>query len=197
MSALSPFARHLVRKGERAIRSARLGLQDGDSDGAVNRAYYAMFNVARAALLSAGVAEDGLPRTHRGVIAAFGQHAVQSGRMDADLASTFNRTEALRLKADYTGEEIDVEAAAQVVERAEVFVRTVERVFGLETLNVANIKQVSPLSLEEQQPQGRETWLLQRQSPAVNSPSGAQKMGGESSAKEHDQDLGLEDDAGL
>jgi uncharacterized protein (UPF0332 family) len=193
VSELSPFARHLVRKGERAIRSARLGLQDGDSDGAVNRAYYAMFNVARAALLSAGVAEDGLPRTHRGVIAAFGQHAVQSGRMSADLASTFNRTEALRLKADYTGEEIEADAAARVVERAEVFVRTVERVFGLEPLSAAHTEQRPSPSLDEQQRQGREAWLLQRQGP-VNLASDAQKMGGESNAEQHERDLGLGDD---
>jgi hypothetical protein len=35
----SPFASKLARKSNRAIRSARLGLRDGDCDGAVNRAY--------------------------------------------------------------------------------------------------------------------------------------------------------------
>jgi uncharacterized protein (UPF0332 family) len=64
------FASSLVRKGERAIRSAHLSLRDGDPDNAVNRSYYAMFNVARAALLNAGVSEAELPRTHRGVIEA-------------------------------------------------------------------------------------------------------------------------------
>jgi uncharacterized protein (UPF0332 family) len=42
----------LARKGERAMRSAHMSLREGDPDSAVNRAYYAMFNVARAALLS-------------------------------------------------------------------------------------------------------------------------------------------------
>jgi uncharacterized protein (UPF0332 family) len=65
------FASSLVRKGERAIRSAHLSLRDGDPDNAINRSYYAMFNVARAALLNAGVSEAELPRTHRGVIEAF------------------------------------------------------------------------------------------------------------------------------
>jgi uncharacterized protein (UPF0332 family) len=41
-----------------------------------------MFDIARAALLSAGVLEDELPRTHSGVISAFSKHAVQSGRID-------------------------------------------------------------------------------------------------------------------
>jgi uncharacterized protein (UPF0332 family) len=91
----------LVRKGERAMRSARMSLREGDPDSAVNRAYYAMFNVARAALLNSGVPEGDLPRTHRGVIEAFRNHAVQTGRVDAELASTLSRTESLRLKADY------------------------------------------------------------------------------------------------
>ena len=47
-----------------------------------------MFNVARAGLLSAGVPEGDLPRTHRGLIEAFRIHAVQTGRVDADMASS-------------------------------------------------------------------------------------------------------------
>jgi uncharacterized protein (UPF0332 family) len=126
------FASSLVRKGERAIRSAHLSLRDGDPDNAVNRSYYAMFNVARAALLNAGVSEAELPRTHRGVIEAFRIHAVQTGRIDPELASSLSRTENLRLKADYTGAEIDAGVAKEVVAHAEKFVRTVERVFGLD-----------------------------------------------------------------
>jgi len=69
---MTRFARVLVRKSQRALKSARLDLTDRDYDSAVNRSYYAMFDIARAALLRAGVAEDKLPRTHSGVIDAFG-----------------------------------------------------------------------------------------------------------------------------
>ena len=65
------FSVSLVRKSERAIQIARLSLENEDPDSAVNRAYYAMFNIARAALLEAGVAEGELPRTHRGISEAF------------------------------------------------------------------------------------------------------------------------------
>ena len=41
----------LMGKAARAVASARLLLSDGDVDGACNRAYYAMFDAARAALL--------------------------------------------------------------------------------------------------------------------------------------------------
>jgi len=56
------FSVSLVRKSERAIQIARLSLDNEDPDSAVNRAYYAMFNISRAALLKAGVAEGELPR---------------------------------------------------------------------------------------------------------------------------------------
>ena len=54
----------LVRKSERAMQIARLSLENEDPDSAVNRAYYAMFNISRAALLKAGVAE---PWNQRGI----------------------------------------------------------------------------------------------------------------------------------
>jgi uncharacterized protein (UPF0332 family) len=114
------------------MRSAVMSLKDGDPDSAVNRAYYAMFNIARAALLKAGVPEGDLPRTHRGVIEPFRNHAVQTGRVDPELASTLSRTESLRLKADYTGSEIEFAAAERVVSHAETFFRTVRQEFGLE-----------------------------------------------------------------
>ncbi len=49
---LTPAA--LMAKAERACSSARALLDLGDVDGACNRAYYAMFDVARAALLASG-----------------------------------------------------------------------------------------------------------------------------------------------
>jgi uncharacterized protein (UPF0332 family) len=129
---IPPFAHALMRKSERALESARIDLRYGDADGAVNRAYYAMFNAARASLLSAGVSEGDLPRTHNGVIAAFGQHAVKTGRVDPALGRSFNEAEVLRLRADYTGLEIAPRTAEEIVSRAEVFVRTVGLEFGLD-----------------------------------------------------------------
>ena len=99
---LPPLARDLRLKAERALATAR-ELQDRDPDGSVNRSYYAMFDIARAALLSAGVREDELPRTHSGLIGSFSKHAVLSGRIDQKLFAALGRTESLRLIADYTG----------------------------------------------------------------------------------------------
>jgi len=128
----SPFVRNLTRKSQRAMRSARLGLDDGDPALAIDRAYFAMFNIARAALLCAGVPEERLPYEHKELIAAFRQYSVQTGQIDRDLAGVLNKTENLRLQADYTGADIDPQFAAEAVRRAEVFVRTIERTFALQ-----------------------------------------------------------------
>jgi uncharacterized protein (UPF0332 family) len=182
------FARVLVRKSDRALASARLALAARDYDGAVNRAYYAMFDMARAALLSAGVAEDRLPRTYNGVIDVFRQHAVQSGRMDPGLAIELSRPESHRIQADYTDLEIELNTAAEVVAKAELFVQAVERTFGLdehslgtkydsekpkpgdktsESTAAARIERkdapLQALSLEQERRQARENWLRLRQ----------------------------------
>ena len=89
-------------------------------------------------------------------IEAFRIHAVQTGRIDHELASSLSRTENLRLKADYTGAEIDVGVAEEVVAHAEKFVRTVEQVFGLEgRLKDAD---ASRPSTEEMRRQAAENW---------------------------------------
>ena len=182
-----PFSQALVRKSARALKVARLALDAGDNDSAVSRSYYAMFDIARAALLRAGVTEDMLPRTHSGVIEAFRNHAVQSGQIDKQLATQLSRTESLRIKADYTGAEIELAEAMDVVQKAELFVQTVERVFGLEESSLGvdssptkdggkvsepdvapleierNDAQLEPISLEEIRRQARENWRQLRQ----------------------------------
>jgi uncharacterized protein (UPF0332 family) len=62
----------LMAKAEQAATSAKILLDTGDVDGACDRAYYAMFNAARAALIasSAPVPED-VAKTHNGLISAF------------------------------------------------------------------------------------------------------------------------------
>jgi uncharacterized protein (UPF0332 family) len=180
------FARNLLRKSKRALRSARLDLQDGDFDSAVNRSYYAMFDMARASLLSSGVPEDKLPRTHKGVIAAFRQHAIASGKISVELAGALSRTELLRLQADYSGTEIDAGSATDTVARAETFVQTVERVFSgddnvsepsVSTESAVRCVDPQPLSLEEERRQARENWARLRQRQIEGEKEGEKSAG--------------------
>jgi uncharacterized protein (UPF0332 family) len=117
-------AAELMAKATRAAESAALLLNAGDLDGASNRAYYAMFDAARAALLAAGVQMDGeAPRTHGGVISAFSLHLVKPGRVSLELGRALNRAEEIRLVADYKGESVDRKHAAWAVAQATAFVQ--------------------------------------------------------------------------
>jgi uncharacterized protein (UPF0332 family) len=115
-----------MAKAAQALSSARQLLAAGDSDGACNRAYYAMFDAAQAALLL-NQQMDGQtpPKTHRGLIAAFGQQLVLTGLVASQLGSTLNQVERLRLLADYTGDPVGADDSAWAVDQADVFVEAI------------------------------------------------------------------------
>lgn len=115
----------LIDKAERAEVSARLLLESGDIDGASNRAYYAMFSAARAALL-AQEPTAATTRTHNGLIAAFSLHLVKTGRVSIELGRILNRAEELRLIADYQGDSVELEQVIWIVECAGRFVQAMK-----------------------------------------------------------------------
>lgn len=118
-------------KATRALASAKLLLANHDLEGACNRAYYAMFDAAHAALLRSGTHINfSDTKTHRGLIAAFGKHLVKPGLLPANLGKSLNQVERVRLLADYTGEEIDAEKARRAVEQAEAFLEILRQFLG-------------------------------------------------------------------
>ena len=124
-------AAELLEKAGRALTSARLLLDDGDVDGACNRAYYALFDAARAALLVTGAPVPAeVAKTHSGLMTAFSLHLVKPGRVPVELGRGLNRVADLRLVADYTGEQIDTEMAGWAVAEAGRFVGQLRQLFG-------------------------------------------------------------------
>lgn len=125
-------AADLLDKAMRALASARLLLDSSDVDGACNRAYYAMFDAARSALLatSAPTAPE-LAKTHGGLIAAFSLHLVKTGRVPVEFGKALNRVADIRLVADYTGDQVDIETARWAVREAERFVAELRRTLPL------------------------------------------------------------------
>jgi uncharacterized protein (UPF0332 family) len=92
----------LLIKANRALASAQLLYANGDYEGACNRAYYAMFDAARASLLHQLPNSDlTSARTHNGLIAAFGLHIIKTGLADVTLGRNLNRAQTLRQLADY------------------------------------------------------------------------------------------------
>ena len=117
----------LMAKAQRALTSAKLLLDSGDVDGACNRAYYAMFDAARAALLSihAPVPAE-VARTHSGLITAFSLHLVKPGLVAVEHGRSLNKVEDLRLIADYRGDPVTLENAAWALEQAQSFLQAVQ-----------------------------------------------------------------------
>lgn len=120
----------LLAKASQAMASARVLLQLGDVDGACNRAYYAMFDAAQAALLMSGVPlPHALGKTHRGLINTFSAYLVKDGPVNKELGRQLKRAEEMRLMADYNGESVLLADAAELVMQAEVFVKAMQVLF--------------------------------------------------------------------
>lgn len=118
---------NLLLKAEQALKSAQLLCDAGDSDGACNRAYYAMFDAARAALLSEAI-ESG--RTHKGLINIFSERWIKTGRMDKDIGRSLKHAETIRYIADYDGATIGLGDARLILDQARGFVAAVAQLLG-------------------------------------------------------------------
>jgi uncharacterized protein (UPF0332 family) len=100
-------------------------------DGACNRAYYAMFDAAKAALLVMAPSSDSpIGKTHSGMIAAFGLHLVKTGHVRVELGRAFNRAQKIRQVADYTGDLIAPGDVEWLVQQADHFVQTMKKLTG-------------------------------------------------------------------
>lgn len=120
-----------MAKARRAIQSARMLLDSGDADGACNRAYYAMFDAARAALIASGApVESEVSRTHSGLISAFSLHLVKSKRVAIELGSA---KQGRRLAPDsrLQGDPLDHADATWAVEQALRFVEAMSVTFDI------------------------------------------------------------------
>jgi uncharacterized protein len=115
----------LLDRARQAVRSARTLQSSGDPDGAMNRAYYAMFYAAHAALEHRGVE---VPSSKHGtLVGRFGQHLVKPGFVPRALGSSLNRMLELRHKADYGSEEMAEVDAERAASEAEAFISAIER----------------------------------------------------------------------
>ena len=117
----------LLDKARRSLATARLDLQAGDSDAAVNRSYYAAFYATWALFESAGVEK---PKKHSGLIGEFGRHFVKNGPLDSSLGVTLARLENLRNYADYVLEDTPADKAESALQSAEAFVEAIASHIG-------------------------------------------------------------------
>ncbi len=118
---------HYFEKARVAAHSAQLLLDAGDADGACNRAYDAMFDAARGALLGSGAVPNVLEiKTHAGLIAMFSLHMVKTGLVDIDASKHLNQVQEMRLIADYLGDGIDLAKAQVAIDMAKDFIEKLD-----------------------------------------------------------------------
>jgi uncharacterized protein (UPF0332 family) len=121
----------LIARARRSAASAKVLYDIEDMSGACNRAYYAMFDAARAALLAGKEpVKSELIKTHSGLIAAFSLHLIKPGRIPTTYGKSLRQVDQIRLIADYSDEEPDRETAASSIEQANRFVQAVAGYLG-------------------------------------------------------------------
>ncbi len=119
-------AEDLMAKAVQAAISAKVLLDTGDADGASNRAYYAIFDAARAALLASG---HEVGKTHKGVLNAFSDRLVKNGPLPKELGRLLKHAETFRYVADYQGDPVELGDAREMVTQAEAFVAAMRTEF--------------------------------------------------------------------
>jgi uncharacterized protein (UPF0332 family) len=113
-------------KAQNAARSASVLLQSGDSEGAANRAYYAVFSAARAALASVR-ASLAASKGHATIVRRLEKHLVQERGLDNAFGRTFfGNLSHMRWVADYGDAAIDAAAVRAMVGEALRFLVAIE-----------------------------------------------------------------------
>lgn len=114
---MSLSSKDLLKKAQESLDAARLLLEEGFVDIAAGRAYFTMFYVAQAFLLT----DDLSFSKHSAVIAAFGRDFVKTGKIDSRFHRYLIDAQEIRLIADYRGEELSADEAQLQIDRAEEF----------------------------------------------------------------------------
>ena len=106
-------------QAQQALRSAKILLDSDDTQGAVNRSYYAMFYAVSALLETRRLGTS----KHSGAISLFDREFVKAGVFDKRLSKSLHRAFNLRQESDYSPEKsVSYESALNQQEDAVEFV---------------------------------------------------------------------------
>lgn len=117
----------LMVKARASLGASEMLLDGGCIESAVNRAYFAMFHAARAALAMTDDVPGSIAKRHTTVISAFGLKIVREGRIGIHLGSWLNGAQELRNRADYGDRPFaDAVRAKKLLEQATEFLAAVD-----------------------------------------------------------------------
>ncbi|KUK40549.1 MAG: HEPN domain protein [Clostridia bacterium 62_21] len=124
------MAQHRLKIAEERLTAAKMLAAGGLYEDAVSRAYYAVFQAARAALVALGLEE---PRKHSGLVSFFNQHLIKTGLVEKEYGRILMSIRDLRQASDYDDffgvEETEAEAA---IRDAGKFLARVRKLLGFE-----------------------------------------------------------------
>ena len=117
----------LIEKAKRSLQAAQLLLSNDMADFAASRAYYTMFYLASAFLLGKGLKFS----KHGSLIAAFGQHFVKTGEVEARFHRYLIDAQDDRIIGDYTAKSVFTKTeAATMISQAEEFLALAEQMLS-------------------------------------------------------------------
>jgi uncharacterized protein (UPF0332 family) len=109
----------LIAKANNSIKAAQILFHEEIYDVSISRAYYAMFYVAEAFLISEGLSFS----KHSAVISKFGEIFAKTNRLPAEYHRYLIEAEQSRLRSDYDASFNPTEVEAKEnIERAIMFV---------------------------------------------------------------------------
>jgi len=112
----------LMQRARRMLSTARLVFDHGDFASAVNRAYYAFFYAANAALSTRGLERH----KHTGVLAEFRVQFVKTGLIEPEYSAFYGDTMDARHAGDYDFTiQIEPGRAVSAIDEAERFVNRI------------------------------------------------------------------------
>jgi len=114
---------NLIENAEERLSTAKLLLENEKYGDAISRAYYSMFNAAKAILLT----KESMPRTHRGVNSELGK--LFREKIDKELLREFSRIQQIREDVDYgTETSITHEESEEKIKIAEEFLIKAQKI---------------------------------------------------------------------
>ena len=116
----------LWNKAVEAAAAARLLFEAGHYNGAANRAYYAMFDAARAYLRKMHGINSGALKRHATLIEKFSLLAIMSGEIDKSHGRALSRAFDDRIVADYGDRTIGEAEARTLLEKMDAFLAAIK-----------------------------------------------------------------------
>ena len=122
--ALQKQLKAMIQKSERSLRAAKEHLQKEDPDFASSKAYYSIFHLMQAALLT----KNRTYSKHAGVISGFSQEFIKTGIFPVQFSESIQRLRKDRELGDY-GYQLNVtlEEASQDVASADEIAASIRK----------------------------------------------------------------------